>query len=202
MNSLLNNDAFLPEGNRCNFEKLKIYGPCTMSYDEPAPNELQKIQKDALLIKEMLLDDINVYKYCGSLFNYRIGKAESFVKNLYILFNTILLHDVQFTYSPQFGINLWPGHLGYFRNKEIEEKVQTNVSLLFTDFITETTTFLRYHIKFRYNHMFHHGFKKIYILKVIKALLYFASTVNKVCVMQHSIENALNLILINKMTTT
>jgi hypothetical protein len=201
MNSLYNNDNFLPEGNRCNFQALRIYGPCKMSYAEPTMQQLENMRHDVHNIKSLLLDERNIYKYCGSIFNYRVGKAESLVKNLYDLFHIILYQKIQLTYSPQFGINLWPGYLSYFRNNEIEGIVQQNVSSLFTDFITETTTFLRYHIKFRYNHLFNSSFKKSYLSTVIKCLLLFASKINKIHVIQYSIKNALDLILINKQST-
>lgn len=201
MNSLYNNEDFLPEGNRCNFEALKIYGPCQMTYAEPTSNQLKDLEKDLEHIIDALLDDDHVYKYCSTLFNYRIRKAESLVKNLYLFFHTILYQTVHFTYSPQFGINLWPGHLGYFRNAKIEAILKQKESLFFTDFITETTTFLRYHIKFRFNHYFGLSFKKKFIFKVTRSLLLFGAQIHKLHVMQHSITNALDLIFIKGSTS-
>jgi len=200
MNSLYNNDNFLPEGNRCNFETLQIYGPCQMTYAEPTPYQIEELEKEVGNIINILLTDEYVYNYCATLFNYRIGKAQSLVKNLYLLFETILSRDVNFTYSPQFGINLWPGHLGYFKNELIENIIRSKESLFFTDFITETTTFLRYHIKFRFNNYFGLSFKKKFIFKITHALLLFAAKIHKLHVMQHSIINALDLIIINRTT--
>ena len=108
-----------------------------MTYAEPTLNQLKDLEKDLQHIIDALLDDDHVYKYCSTLFNYRIRKAESLVKNLYLFFHTILYQTVHFTYSPQFGINLWPGHLGYSRNAKIEAILKQKESLFFTDFISD-----------------------------------------------------------------
>ena len=199
MDSLYNNTNFLPEGNRCNFEDLKIYGPFQCSYAEPTPEQQQQCYEVVLRLQNILLGEQCINHYCGKIFNYRIGKATSLVKNLYDFFFVILVKEVKFTYSPQFGINLWPGQLGYTRCPEAEELLHSHVSLVFGDYITETTTFLRYHIKFRYNHIFDNKFRKLFLQKTIASLLHFAISIGKLHTMQTSIVNALKLIQIDNL---
>ena len=56
MNSLYNNDNFLPEGNRCNFETLQIYGPCQMTYAEPTQYQIEELEEDELMMDEEVLE--------------------------------------------------------------------------------------------------------------------------------------------------
>ena len=195
-NSLYNN-TFLPEATRCNFEDLKVYGPFQGSYEDPSEHHLQKLQSivDNMILSLLSPETIN--SFCKQIFNYRIAKAESFIKNMYDFFYVLLYKPVKFTYSPQFGIALWPGKLPYVRLPIIETIVQPLVSSLFMDYITETTTFLRYHIKFRFDHVFHITFKKQFCQQVIECLLSFTNSINKMHTMKNGIETALLLLQIN-----
>lgn len=200
-NSLYNN-TFLPEATQCNFEDLKVYGPFQVSYDEPSHTQLRDLHRKVETIITSLLTEEIIDAFCKQIFNYRIKKAVSFVKNLYDFFFILLYQPVKFTYSPQFGITLWPGKLAYVRLPTIETLIQPNVSLLFMDYITETTTFLRYHIKFRFNKKFNSAFRKQFCRKVIKTLLIFSSKIEKMHVMKTGIENALKLIQIHQSRQT
>lgn len=200
-NSLYNN-TFLPEAKQCNFEDLKVYGPFQASYDEPSRIQLEELYKEVETIITSLLTDEVIDAFCKQIFNYRIKKAESFIKNLYDFLYILLYQPVNFTYSPQFGITLWPGKLAYVRLPSIEKIIQPHVSLLFMDYITETTTFLRYHIKFRFNNKFNSGFRKQFCGKVIKTLLMFSNTIKKMHVMKTGIENTLKLIQIHQSRQT
>tara|TARA_B110000008_G_scaffold279089_1_gene324852 strand:- start:1379 stop:1990 length:612 start_codon:yes stop_codon:yes gene_type:complete len=197
MDSVYNNTNFLPEGVRCNINNLQHYGPFTVSNEDPSQHEINCGTKCIENIKKILLKHSNIDYFCGSIFNYRIGKAESFIKNLYDFFRIILFKKIKFTYSPQYGINLWPGHLGYLKNETIENLMQDQLCVFFMDYIVETTTFLRYHIKCRYNDMFNNKFRKQYLLAVIQCLLIFGKKNNKLHIIKSCIENTLLLIQID-----
>jgi len=203
MNSVYNNtnNIFLPEGIQCNINNLKHYGPFTVSNEDPSESEIYNGTNKINTIQNILLKYENINYFCGIIFNYRIGKAESFVKNLYDFFYIILFKTIKFTYSPQYGINLWPGHLGYLKNETIENIVKEQLSIFFMDYIVETTTFLRYHIKCRYNHMFDIKFRKKYLSAVIQCLLIFGKKNNKLHIMKSCIENTLKLIQIDIIKT-
>ena len=200
-NSLYNN-TFLPEATQCNFEDLKVYGPFQASYNEPSEQEMQNLYKTVDNITSSLLTQKVVNSFCKQIFNYRIVKAESFIKNIYDFLYILLYKQINFTYSPQFGINLWPGKLSYVRLPTIENMVQPHVSLLFIDYITETTTFLRYHIKFRFNQNFNTAFRKAFCRQVIQCLLKFAVSIKKMHTMKTGIQNALQLIQIHQSRRT
>lgn len=200
-NSLYNN-TFLPEATQCNFEDLKVYGPFQVSYDEPLEHELQELYKTVDSIISSILTQKVVNSFCKQIFNYRIVKAESFIKNIFDFLHILLYKPVKFTYSPQFGINLWPGKLSYVRLPTIEEMIQPHVSLLFMDYITETTTFLRYHIKFRFNQKFDISFRKKFCKQVIQSLLKFSISIRKLHTMKTGIQNALELIQIHQLRQT
>lgn len=196
-NSLYNN-TFLPEATRCNFEDLKVYGPFKASYKDPSKEQMQQLHSTVDNIISSLLTPSIVDSFCKQIFSYRIAKAQSFVKNIYDFLHIILYKPVTFTYSPQFGINLWPGKLSYVRIPVIEALLQPLVSLLFMDYITETTTFLRYHIKFRFDNMFNACFKKQFCRQVIECLLTFASSLQKMHTMKTGIETSLLLLQIHQ----
>ena len=200
-NSLYNN-TFLPEATQCNFEDLKVYGPFQVSYDEPSEQDLQELYKMVDSIISSILTPKVVNSFCKQIFNYRIVKAESFIKNIYDFLYILLYKPVKFTYSPQFGINLWPGKLSYVRLPTIEKMIQPHVSLLFMDYITETTTFLRYHIKFRFNQKFDISFRKKFCRQVIQSLLMFSISIKKIHTMKTGIQNALKLIEIQQLRQT
>ena len=200
-NSLYNN-TFLPEATQCNFEDLKVYGPFQVSYDEPSEQDLQELYKMVDTIISSILTPKVVNSFCKQIFNYRIIKAESFIKNIYDFLYILLYKPVKFTYSPQFGINLWPGKLSYVRLPTIEKMIQPHVSLLFMDYITETTTFLRYHIKFRFNQKFDILFRKKFCRQVIQSLLMFSISIKKIHTMKTGIQNALKLIEIQQLRQT
>ena len=200
-NSLYNN-TFLPEATQCNFEDLKVYGPFQVSYDEPLEHELEELYKMVDSIISSILTEKVVNSFCKQIFNYRIVKAESFIKNIFDFLHILLYKPVKFTYSPQFGINLWPGKLSYVRLPTIEEMIQPHVSLLFMDYITETTTFLRYHIKFRFNQKFDISFQKKFCKQVIQCLLKFSISIRKLHTMKTGIQNALELIQIHQLRQT
>ena len=196
MDSLYNN-TFLPEGKRCNFEDLKFYGPTQITFAEPVREELKALKGKVSIIQEILLKEENVDSFCASIFNYRIGKAESLIKNLHDFFCILLLKKVKFTYSPQHGVNLWPSSLAYVHNMEIQNIIASRTKSFFTDYITETTTFVSYYIKFRFNDLFGSSFIIKYVSRVIKCLLLFAKKQQKMHIMKNSIKSSLNLLLIN-----
>ena len=175
-NSLYNN-TFLPEATRCNFEDLKVYGPFQASYEDPSEHQLQNLQRMVNKMVSLLVTPEIVNSFCKQIFNYRIAKAQSFIKNIYDFLYVLLYKPVKFTYSPQFGI-LWPGKLSYVRLPSVEAMLQPLVSSFFMDYIAETTTFLRYHIKFRFNSVFTATFKKQFCQQVIECLLSFANSIN------------------------
>ena len=70
------------------------------------------------------------------------------------------------------------------------------------DYITETTTFLRYHIKFRFNKNFNTTFRKEFCKQVIQCLLKFAISIQKMHTMKTGIQNALQLIQIHQSRRT
>ncbi len=196
-NSLYNN-TFLPEATRCNFEDLKVYGPFQASYEDPSDYQMQQLCSTVdSMVSAILTPDI-VNSFCKQIFNYRIAKAQSFVKNIYDFLHILLYKPVKFTYSPQFGIAFWPGKLSYVRLPTIESMLQPLVSSLFMDYITETTTFLRYHIKFRFDDVFNVAFKKQFCQQVIECLLTFANSINKMHTMKTGIETALLLLQIHQ----
>lgn len=158
---------------------------------------MMNLKQQVQQIRDLLLSDDIVDDFCKQIFNYRIAKAQSFIKNIYDFLQVILYKQVKFTYSPQFGINLWPGTLSYVRLQSIEQIIANKVSLFFMDYITETTTFLRYHIKFRFNDVFNNTFRKTFCQQVIQCLLRFSQSIHKLHTMKTGIETALSLMQIN-----
>ena len=97
--------------------------------------------------------------------------------------------------KPDKGIGLWPIELGFFRDPFIENILKHKESIFFADYISETTTFLRFHFKCRLGKILN---KKRFIQNCIQDLLYYASLENRFNLMRDVIQVSLNMLGILK----
>ena len=81
------------------------------------------------------------YVYISQILRYRVAKNESLMENLYKFLYLIKKKPIQFTYSPQYGLSLWPHDVGFQHIPAMEKYLHAAPHHFFADYITETTTF-------------------------------------------------------------
>jgi len=183
----------LVDGSKCNNIDIKKLRPYEDSHKEPSREEFYAANAS---VKEQIYKYINSRKFTNKfikqLFRYRINTRESLVQNLHDFFTIVLKKKSCFVYSPNKGIGFWPLDLGFVRDEYLEHKFQNKEHVFFGDFITETTTFLRFHFKFRFGNLIN---KKLFLRHCIYDLLYFASLENRFHLMRDVIMVTINMIL-------
>ena len=147
------------EGNKCNHIDIKKLRPYEGTHKEPSRDEFFAANA---LVKKYISRYLNSRHFTNAfikqLFRYRIKTRESLVQNL-VEFFSIILKKSCFVYSPNKGIAFWPLELGFVRDEYLEHHFKNKEHIFFGDFITETTTFLRFHFKFRFGNLIN---KKIF----------------------------------------
>lgn len=180
------------EGNKCNNIDIKKLRPYEDTHKEPSREDFLVAD---LLVKNHILKYINsrnfTNKFIKQLFRYRVKTRESLVQNFVEFFSIILKKKSCFVYSPNKGIAFWPLELGFVRDEYLEQHFKNKEHVFFGDFITETTTFLRFHFKFRFYNLIN---KKRFLKHCIDDILYFASLENRFHLMRDVIFVALNMI--------
>lgn len=181
------------EGNRCNHIDIKKLKPYEDSHQEPTDAEYAYACD---VVKNKLRPYLNSRKFSHNfikqLFRYRINTCESLMHNVIELFSIMLRKKISFVYSPDKGISIWPMELGFFKDKYIEDIFKDKEHFYFADYIHETTTFVRFHFKWRFDHVF---LKKIIINNCIHDMLYFAYLEGRFFLMRDVITTSLNMIL-------
>lgn len=184
----------LLQGQRSNFNNLKFIGPYVSIHQEPSEQELLEGKQQAIKIRDIFLSTTYVHDFTKKIFCYRIDKSDSLIQNLYDFFVILLKKPIQLYYSPHFGFALWVFDLGFCRYDPICNILEKNTYVYFEDYITETTSFIRYHYDFRYNFIFKDEFRKQFICLVIQDLLKFSASLGRKDLMASCIECALNTI--------
>ena len=190
---------FLTEGNQCNFD-INVVGPYRVTHMDPAPDELHEGKVIAQQIKQLVLD--NTYAICGKIFNYRINTSESLLQNLYDFFHSLLYTKMHLYYSPQYGFSFWPNQLGFVFLKEMDIffKNKNKLHIFFEDFITETTTFVRYHNQYRFDYMFGGKFKLQFIKNCVSSLIAFGDSIGIKWLMVSLLRSTFDMLYIRKLS--
>lgn len=197
---LLSVMQFLSEGNQCNLQNIQFVGPYHVTHEEPTQEELQHGKRQTHRLLQLLLD--NTYVICGKIFNYRVNKSESFLQNLHDFFSILIYRKLHFYYSPQYGFSFWPNELGFISLKAIDVFFQEESMLhvFFEDYITETTTFVRYHNQYRFDYMFGEAFRLQFIKKCISSLIEFGDSLGIKWLMISCIRSALDMLYIRRLS--
>ena len=186
-------DIFI-KGQRSNFDELQHIGPYHSIHDEPSPEELSLGNEQSIKINNIFLSDDFVHHFVSNIFSYRINKSESVIQNFYEFFTILLKKKKSLYYSPQFGISLWVYDLGFIKYEPLESILSENTYVYFEDYITETTTFVRYHYEYRYDNMWNYSFRILFAKKVMRELLKFGKSIKREFLISSCIECALNML--------
>jgi len=181
------------EGNRCNRIDIKKLKPYEDSHQEPTDAEY-------VYACNVVRDKLRPYfhsrtfsnNFIKQLFQYRINTCESLMHNVTEFFSIMLRKNISFVYSPDKGLSIWPMELGFFRDKYIEDTFKNMEYFYFADYIHETTTFVRFHFKWRFDKIFS---IKTFISNCIHDMLYFAYLEGRFHLMRDIIITSLNMIM-------
>jgi len=182
------------EGQRSNFSNLDFIGPYHSIHEEPGQDEILLGRQNAELIKQMFLSDEYVHSFTKQVFSYRINKSESLIHNFYEFFSIIMKKEMKLYFSPNYGFSLFVFDLGFYTYKKIEDILNEKTYIYFEDYITETTSFIRYHYDYRFNHLFDFTFRLKFIKKIIADLLKFSESIQRKYLVSSCIECALNML--------
>jgi len=186
-------DIFI-QGQRSNFNEIQHIGPYHSIHEEPSTDELRLGDIESKKIKDIILSEHFISKFVSTVFSYRINKSESVIQNFYEFFTIILKKNMRLYFSPQFGISLWIHDLGFMKYPVLESILNQNTYVYFEDYITETTTFVRYHYEYRYDGMWDHAFRMTFTKKIIKDILKFSKSIDRELLVASCIQCALNML--------
>lgn len=111
--------------------------------------------------------------FLGQVLRYRLGQNDSLMENVYVLINLILKTPISFVYCREYGISLWPMDIGFQKVDTLEKALEKAPNCYFDDYISETTTFLVYHTKFRFPEVFNDEFRRAFYRQSLTTLLKF-----------------------------
>jgi len=170
---------------RNNLRQFEPYNSC---YDNDINmEEYENISQIALKIRDTLMSEHYTHSICRCIFQYKIGDNHNFVGQLNTFFRCICHQPVDLCCSPQYGTALWRDILG-FHPTPCEELLATP-ELFFDDFVQETTTFVRFHMDYRFNHMFDVQFRLQFARNCIKHLLCVSKEHEQQNLMSHALEH-------------
>jgi len=115
-------------------------------------------------------------RFCGEIFYYRLH--EGLVATLRQFFRALLFEPFHLICSPQFGTALSKPLLGFQTTLRCEEFLRSP-ELYFEDYISETTTFVTFHMKYKFDAMFDSAFRVALCRRCIEVLLNIAAEENQ-----------------------
>lgn len=168
-----------------------------LEHEEPTVDEKRRAQSRAEGFAAFLCGSGN-HAFVSQILRYRVAKDESLMENLYKFLYLVRKKKIEFTYSPQYGLSLWPHDVGFQRIGAMEQSLQANPHHFFSDYITETTTFLLYHIDFRFPEIFNDSFREAFLLQSIRNLLRVGLSLDRSKLLQSVLKSSLLMLRINE----
>ena len=166
-------------------------------HEEPTTEEKHMARSRAADFAAFLCGAGN-HVFVSQILRYRVAKDESLMENLYKFLYLVKKKTIQFTYSPQYGLSLWPHDVGFQRIEAMERSLQANPHHFFSDYITETTTFLLYHIDFRFPEIFNDAFREAFLLQSIRNLLRVGIRLDRSELLRSVLKSSLLMLRINE----
>lgn len=183
--------------SRINYQSHHEVKEERLVHEEPSVGEKNRAKQTARDFAAFICGKGN-YVYISQILRYRVAKNESLMENLYKFLYLIKKKPVQFTYSPQYGLSLWPHDVGFQHIPAMEKYLHAAPHHFFADYITETTTFLVYHIDFRFEDIFDKLFRETFLRQSIKNLLLVGVELGRSRLVQSVIKSSLLMLSINE----
>ena len=156
-----------------------------------SPKSLGFAKSMALSIRNKLTSEEYCHDFVSRVFQYKIGKVHEFVSIFRIFFRCLLCDRIKLCCSPQYGTALWSDILGFFTTPD--NILLERPEIFFEDYVSETTTFIRFHTDYYYNYIFDDKFRLKFARNCIKELLKVASEHNQIDLVFHCIIHTIQL---------
>jgi len=169
-----------------------IIEPYQNRYDVDISSEKRLLaDRSALEILRYLSSEEYSKKFVSHVFQYKIRKLSGLVSSFRTFFRCVLHDPIKLCCSPQYGTALWAETLGFF---ETPNKVLVDTpEYFFEDYVLETTTFVRFHTDYYYNHLFNANFRIMLARNCIKELLIVGQEHNQIHLVSNAITCAIQL---------
>ena len=187
------------EASRINYRQSHEVKEQRLSHAEPSLEEKTKAKREMQLFAEFLCTEAGNEYYLAQVLRYRIGKTDSLMENVYHLFNLILKTPIEFVYSSEYGIGLWPHSLGFQRLPQLEKMLEASPNCFFDDYISETTTFLVFHTVFRFPEVFGKSFRIAFYHQSMHTLLKFGKCCKRLRLIEAIIRSSILMHQINEL---
>ena len=187
------------EASRINYQRSHEVKEQRLSHEEPSKLEKAKAKKLMQSFSDFLCSETGNEYYLAQLLRYRIGRTDSLMENVYVLFNLILKTPIDFVYSSEYGISLWPKQLGFQRLPELEKLLEKSANCFFDDYISETTTFLVFHTVFRFPEVFGKSFRSAFYRQSLHTLLKFGKCCKRLRLVEAIIRSSIVMHKINEL---
>ena len=146
-----------------------------VSHEEPTALEAREARQVIQEFARYLISREGNFHFISQLLKYQLCRDESIVSNIYTLLYLLQKKKTQLTYSSAFGLSIWPKATGFQRVLWLEKKIKDAPHHYFNDYISETTTFLTFHVDNRNADVFEDKiFRYAFLRETLRSLLLVA----------------------------
>ena len=173
-------------------DNLNAIEPYQSCYDVDISSENREVAStEAVVIRDYLCSREYSKKLTSHVFQYKIGKKGDLISILCVFFRCLLKEPIKLCCSPQYGTGLWHEILGFHSTPSIS--LIKTPEYFFEDYVSETTTFVRFHTDYYYNDLFNGDFRLKLARNCIEELLYVAKQHKQLELIYHALEYVLQL---------
>jgi len=187
------------ETSQNNYQQSHEVKEQRLSHVDPSLPEKEKAKGLMQSFANFLCTEEGNEFFLGQVLRYRLGKTDSLMENVYVLFNLILKTPIDFVFSSEYGISLWPHDLGFQHHPMLEKELKESPNCFFDDYISETTTFLVFHTVFRFPELFGKDFRTVFYRQSIHTLLKFGKSCKRLHLIQAIIRSSILMHRINEL---
>lgn len=189
------------EASRINYESFNDVKEQHQHLVHREPTVQEMVNAKALIGKfaEYICSPYGNECLLSQILRYRVGVSDSLMENIYVFINIILKKNIFFTFSPQYGVSLWPHDVGFQKFKGLEKLINEEPHHYFNDFLSETTTFIVFHVDFRYNDVFDKKFREHFFCQSLHTILKFGKKEKRLNLIKSIIKSSLLMHQINEL---
>lgn len=191
--------ADLFEASRINYENFNDVKEQHLVHKEPTVEEMIKAKAFVTTFARFICSPEGNECLLSQILRYRVGVSDSLMENIYVFINIILKKNIFFTFSPQYGVSLWPHDVGFQRFKGLEKAINEEPHHYFNDFLSETTTFIVFHVDFRYSDVFDKKFREQFFRQSLHTILKFGKKEKRLNLVKSIIKSSLLMHQINEL---
>ncbi len=187
------------EASRINYEALHEVKEQHLVHKEPTNDEKKGARHLISSFADFLCTKRGNHALLSQMLRYRCGSTDSLMENIYVFINIMLKKKCSFTFSPQYGLSLWPHAIGFQKFKALESQLKKNPHFFFNDFLSETTTFVIFHTDFRFKDIFEGNFRSAFFSQSLTTLLHLGAELNRLNLMKSIIKSSITMYQINEL---